>query len=117
MVGSEGMKSRVATERLMKQPAINQKIDQALHEGEKSPGIYESVFQEIFESLSIIEKIVYEAVPIEQPARIQQVIVEVRRANKTSYSNSILESALSKLVRSGVVAIKNQAWRDPKPSL
>jgi hypothetical protein len=67
------------------------------------PELDESVFADVYESLSVIEKIVYEAVPIDQPARFQQVICEVRRANKTDYSQRILEAALSRLVLSGIV--------------
>jgi hypothetical protein len=67
------------------------------------PELDESVFAEVYESLSVIEKIVYESVPIDQPARFQQVICEVRRANKTDYSQRILEEALSRLVLSGIV--------------
>ncbi len=78
-------------------------IDLALAEDKEKPKMDETMFRDIYDSLSVIEKIVFEAVPIDQPARFQQVIFEVRRANKSSYPQKIIESALQNLVKSGIV--------------
>ena len=65
--------------------------------------IDESLLEDIRSRLSKIEQAVYEAVPIEQPWRLQQVVNEVRRSTAVNYSLSIIRGTMNNLITSGLV--------------
>lgn len=78
-------------------------IDKAVNGIPEKIIIDEVLFNDIYKNLSKIEKFVYQAVPIERPWRAAQIINEIRRSTTISYSLSLLEGTLSKLVGYGLI--------------